>query len=123
MSRSYANLPSSQVKEDRYELIDKELLEFVEDVLLNRCENATERMLEYAATLEPKCKPTAVRKLGTGAAAAAKAKGDSWRDLTVRFCVTLHLGRLWVSPVPVKCYAVFGIVMQHAARSRALPLL
>jgi hypothetical protein len=35
----------------------------VEDVLLNRCENSTERMLEYAATLDPKCKPTAVRKL------------------------------------------------------------
>ena len=69
--------------EDKYELIDKELLEFVEDVLLNRCENATERMLEYAATLEPKCKPTAVRKLGTAAAAGAKAKADSWRDLAV----------------------------------------
>jgi 5-methyltetrahydrofolate--homocysteine methyltransferase len=40
----------------------------VEDVLLNRCENATERMLEYAATLEPKCKPTAVRKLADAAA-------------------------------------------------------
>jgi 5-methyltetrahydrofolate--homocysteine methyltransferase len=36
-------------------------------VLLNRCENATERMLEYAATLEPKCKPTAVRKLADAA--------------------------------------------------------
>ena len=46
-----------------YEQIDKELLEFVEDVLLNRCENATERMMEFAAMLEPKCKPTAVRKL------------------------------------------------------------
>lgn len=39
-------------------------MSFVEDVLLNRCENSTERMLEYAATLEPKCKPTAVRKKG-----------------------------------------------------------
>jgi hypothetical protein len=57
----------SQVKEDEYSKIDKELLEFVEDVLLNRCENATERMLEYAATLEPKCKPTAVRKLADAA--------------------------------------------------------
>ena len=53
-----------QVKADAYEKIDKELLEFVEDVLLNRCDNATERMLEYAATLEPKCKPTDVRKKG-----------------------------------------------------------
>lgn len=29
-----------------------------------RCENSTERMLEYAATIEPKSKPTAVKKLG-----------------------------------------------------------
>lgn len=53
-----------QVKADAYDKIDKELLGFVEDVLLNRCENSTERMLEYATTLEPKCKPTAVRKKG-----------------------------------------------------------
>jgi cobalamin-dependent methionine synthase I len=53
-----------QVRADAYEKIDKELLEFVEDVLLNRCENATERMLEYAATLDPKSHPTAVRKKG-----------------------------------------------------------
>jgi len=31
-----------------------------------RCENATERMMEYAATLEPKCHPTAVKKLNAG---------------------------------------------------------
>jgi 5-methyltetrahydrofolate--homocysteine methyltransferase len=55
---------AAQVREDVYEQIDKELLEYVEDVLLNRCENATERMLQYAETLEPKCKPTAVRKKG-----------------------------------------------------------
>ena len=108
---------AQQVEADKYELIDKELLEFVEDVLLNRqealstqrslntllkplanwylklcssssvyvmapprshtkptcrgfwlwrcrCENATERLLEYAATLEPKSKPTNVKKLG-----------------------------------------------------------
>lgn len=53
-----------QVKADAYEKIDKELLEMVEDVLLNRCDNATERMLEYAATLDPKSKPTDVRKKG-----------------------------------------------------------
>lgn len=56
-----------QVREDEYSKIDKELLEYVEDVLLNRRDNATERMLEYAATLEPKCKPTAVRKIGEAA--------------------------------------------------------
>jgi 5-methyltetrahydrofolate--homocysteine methyltransferase len=74
----------SQVKEDVYDKIDKELLEFVEDVLLNRCDNATERMLEYAATLDPKCKPTAVVKKGVAqGAAAGKAKEASWRDLPV----------------------------------------
>jgi 5-methyltetrahydrofolate--homocysteine methyltransferase len=52
-----------QVKADVYEKIDKELLGYVEDVLLNRRDDSTERMMEYAATLEPKCKPTAVRKL------------------------------------------------------------
>ena len=56
--------PCLQVKADVYEKIDKELLEFVEDVLLNRCENSTERMMEYAATLEPKCKPTDLKKKG-----------------------------------------------------------
>jgi 5-methyltetrahydrofolate--homocysteine methyltransferase len=44
----------------------------VEDVLLNKRDDATERMLEYAATLEPKCKPTAVRKLGEAASAGPK---------------------------------------------------
>jgi hypothetical protein len=42
-----------------YENIDKELLCYVEDVLLNRCSNATERLLTYADTIEPKCKPCA----------------------------------------------------------------
>ena len=75
---------ANQVKLDAYEKIDKELLEYVEDVLLNRCSNATERMLEYAATLEPKCKPTAVRKKGdTAEAGGAKEKEKSWRDVTV----------------------------------------
>jgi 5-methyltetrahydrofolate--homocysteine methyltransferase len=59
-----------QVKADVYEKIDKELLEFVEDVLLNRCENSTERLMEYAATLDPKSKPTAVRKLNQDAPSA-----------------------------------------------------
>lgn len=50
-----------------------------------RCENATERMLEYAATLEPKCKPTAVVKKGVaaGAGAGGGKKEESWRDLPV----------------------------------------
>jgi methanogenic corrinoid protein MtbC1 len=76
---------SQQVKADAYEKLDKELLGYVEDVLLNRCENATERMLEYASTLEPHCRPTDVRKLGGAAAVggAKKAGGESWRDLPV----------------------------------------
>jgi 5-methyltetrahydrofolate--homocysteine methyltransferase len=61
-----------QVKEDEYSKVDKELLQYVEDVLLNKRDDATERMLEYAATLEPKCKPTAVRKLGEAASAGPK---------------------------------------------------
>merc|ERR1719503_323405 len=72
---------SAQVIEDEYSKLNKELLEYVEDVLLNRTDDATDRLLDYAATLEPKSKPTAVRKKG-GAALAAddKAKGASWRD-------------------------------------------
>ncbi|KAL0047395.1 hypothetical protein WJX82_002234 [Trebouxia sp. C0006] len=56
---------AAQVIADEYSKLDKELLGFIEDVLLNRCENSTERMLEYAGTLEPKCKPTDVKKLQT----------------------------------------------------------
>lgn len=52
-----------QVTADKYESIDKELLQHVEDVLLNRSDTATERMLEYAATLDPKSRPTALKKL------------------------------------------------------------
>ena len=67
-----------------YEKVDKELLEFVEDVLLNRCDNATERLLEYAATLDPKSRPTDVKRKGEapGAAGGGK-KQDSWRELSV----------------------------------------
>jgi len=68
--------------EDKYENIDKELLEYVEDVLLNRCDNATERMLEFAATLDPKSKPCALRRQGEAAGpAAAKSAANNWRDL------------------------------------------
>ena len=76
---------SAQVEEDVYEKIDKELLEYVEDVLLNRCTNATERMLEFAATLDPKSGPTKLRKKGAapGAAAAAKGDGKAWRNQIV----------------------------------------
>jgi 5-methyltetrahydrofolate--homocysteine methyltransferase len=57
---------AAQVQEDVYEKIDKELLEMVEDVLLNRRDDSTERLLEFAATLDPKSKPTALRKLQKG---------------------------------------------------------
>ena len=74
-----------QVKEDVYEKIDKELLTFVEDVLLNRCDNATERLLEYAAILDPKSKPCAVRKKSDGAAAGGGGgpAAAEWRSLPV----------------------------------------
>jgi len=71
---------SKQVEEDKYELLDKELLEYVEDVLLNRCSNATERMLEYAATLDPKCKPTKLVKKG-GVSEKEKKAGAYTRSL------------------------------------------
>jgi 5-methyltetrahydrofolate--homocysteine methyltransferase len=51
------------VREDAYELIDKELLVYVEDVLFNRNPAATERMLEFAAKLDPKSKPTKLRRI------------------------------------------------------------
>uniref|UniRef100_A0A1D2A7V4 methionine synthase n=1 Tax=Auxenochlorella protothecoides TaxID=3075 RepID=A0A1D2A7V4_AUXPR len=74
---------AAQVIADKYELLDKELLELVEDVLLNRCENATERLLDYAALLDPKSHPTAVKRKGQVGGAAAAEKKDSWRDLPV----------------------------------------
>lgn len=73
----------AQVKEDVYEKMDKELLGYVEDVLLNRCDNATERLLAYAATIEPKSKPCAVRKKGIAAAAESGSGASTWRDLPV----------------------------------------
>merc|ERR1719262_668621 len=72
---------AAQVEEDQYSKLNKELLEYVEDVVLNRTDDATERLLEYAATLDPKSKPTAVRKKGAAAdSGAAAAKSSSWRD-------------------------------------------
>jgi len=71
---------AAQVEEDVYEKIDKELLGYVEDVMFNRCSNATERMLEFAATLDPKSKPTALRKKGAeGGPAAKKDDAKAWR--------------------------------------------
>ena len=72
---------AAQVEEDEYTKIDKELLEYVEDVLLNRCTNATERMLEFAATLDPKSKPTELRKKGVAATSKKTAgSGKEWRN-------------------------------------------
>jgi hypothetical protein len=59
-----------QVQQDEYSKLDKTLLEFIEDVLLNRREDSTERLLDYAATLDPKSKPTAVKLLTDSAPAA-----------------------------------------------------
>jgi len=76
---------AAQVQEDVYEKIDKELLEMVEDVLLNRCENATERILEFAASLDPKSKPTALRRKEENATGSNESKGSAsdWRSLPV----------------------------------------
>lgn len=76
---------AAQVQEDVYEKIDKELLEMVEDVLLNRCENATERLLEYAASLDPKSKPTVLRRKGENSSGSNESKGSTsnWRSLPV----------------------------------------
>eukprot|EP00884_Botryococcus_braunii_P010648 jgi/Botrbrau1/19585/Bobra.0035s0068.1 len=99
---------AQQVRADAYEKLDKELLEFVEDVLLNRCENATERMLEYAATLDPKSHPTAVRKKGQAAAAKGEEAGDSWRNWPVEQRIAHAL---------VKGIDEFAVVDTEEARS------
>jgi 5-methyltetrahydrofolate--homocysteine methyltransferase len=52
-----------------YDQIDKELLERVEDVLLNRREDATERLLEFAETVKGSAKK--------------KETDDAWRNGTV----------------------------------------
>lgn len=60
-----------QVQADVYEKIDKKLLGYVEDVLLNKREDATERMLDFAAQLDPKSAPTAIKYLNANAQAEA----------------------------------------------------
>lgn len=52
-----------------YDEIDKTLLEYVEDVLLNRRDDATERLLEYAENFK--------------GAAAKKVESAEWRNLSV----------------------------------------
>merc|ERR1719393_860846 len=73
---------SAQVIEDDYAKMNKELLEYVEDVLLNRCDDATERMLEFASTLDPKSTPCNLRKKGASGGGAVKAAGagKEWRN-------------------------------------------
>lgn len=57
-----------------YDEIDKELLERVEDVLLNRRDDATERLLEFAETVKGSVKK--------------KESGDGWRNGTVEERIT-----------------------------------
>ncbi len=52
-----------------YESIPKDLLERVEDVLLNRRQDATERLVEYAETIKAKGK--------------VQVRDDAWRNTTV----------------------------------------
>ena len=61
-----------------YDDINKELLEFVEDVLLNRREDATERLLEYAETVK-------------GEGGKKREKDMSWRETDVRKRLTHSL--------------------------------
>ena len=68
------------MRADEYSKLDKELLEMCEDVLLNRCENATERMLDFAATLDPKSKPTAVVRKGQVCTHRAHSLACCFRD-------------------------------------------
>ena len=75
---------AAQVEEDVYENIDKELLEYIEDVLLNRCSNATERCFRSVATLDPKSGPCNLRRKGqAGGAAKKKDNGKAWRNENV----------------------------------------
>jgi len=53
-----------------YDEIPKELLEMVEDVLLNRKQDATERLVKFADTLKQKDK--------------VEVKEDEWRSGTVK---------------------------------------
>merc|ERR1719223_2553809 len=48
---------SVQVIQDEYSKLNKELLEYVEDVIFNRTDDAVDRLLEYASTLDPKSHP------------------------------------------------------------------
>lgn len=77
-----------QVKTDAYAKLDKELLKYIEAILLNENEEATEKMLEYAATLDPKSRPTAVKKLGEKSEEKSEGgsgvKKESWRDKVVQ---------------------------------------
>lgn len=57
-----------------YDAVDKELLERVEDVLLNRRDDATERLLEYAETVKGSAKK--------------KELDDEWRKGTVEERIT-----------------------------------
>src|SRR4029079_12166808 len=54
-----------------YEEIDKTLLEYVEDVLLNRRSDATERLVEYSEKVKKKDKAEAVEE-------------EAWRKRTVQ---------------------------------------
>jgi 5-methyltetrahydrofolate--homocysteine methyltransferase len=64
-----------QVKEDVYANIDKELLKYVEDVLLNKRDDSTERLMEFASTIDPKSKPCNVIRLNGDPAPATSRVG------------------------------------------------
>ena len=74
-------------REDVYEKIDKELLDYVEDVLLNKCSNAHGAHARVRGDARPKVQAHGARKKGAEAGAAAgggKADAKAWREPTRR---------------------------------------
>ena len=114
---------AAQVEEDVYEKIDKELLKYVEDVMFNRHPDATEKMLEFAATLDPKSKPCALkRKDGSGPAAPAFVATPKQNVCTIDKIAPKPASELppvpkyakWVDPVkPTAAFDVINKIMKE----------
>ena len=114
---------SQQVEEDVYEKIDKELLKHVEDVMFNRHPDATEAMLNFAAKLDPKSKPCALKyKDGSGPAAPAFVASPKQNYTTENKIAPKPASELppvpkyakWVDPVkPTAAFDVINKIMEE----------
>ena len=112
-----------QVEEDVYEKIDKELLKHVEDVMFNRHPDATEAMLNFAAKLDPKSKPCALKyKDGSGPAAPAFVASPKQNYTTENKIAPKPASELppvpkyakWVDPVkPTAAFDVINKIMEE----------